>query len=63
MWCGKQTKEDRKIEGVEHIFPKGIGGRKTLRAGSVCKKCNFELRGLDESLKKEHPAMMRLCKR
>lgn len=58
LWCGKPTCGDRKIDGVEHIFPKAIGGTKTLPAGSVCMKCNHELGNLDRFLKKEHPAMM-----
>lgn len=58
LWCGKPTSGDRKIDGVEHIFPKAIGGKKTLPVGSVCKKCNHELGNLDRFLKKEHPAMM-----
>jgi hypothetical protein len=65
LWCGNPTKGDRIRE---HIFPKAIGGQKTLKAGSVCKKCNHEFGqkkygfdkkySLDEALKKEHPAMM-----
>ena len=58
MWCGKPTSGDREVDGVEHIFPKAIGGKKTLPIGSVCKKCNNELGKLDRFLKKEHPAMM-----
>lgn len=58
LWCGKPTSGDRKIHGVEHIFPKAIGGKKTLPVGSVCKTCNHELGKLDKFLKKEHPAMM-----
>jgi len=58
LWCGKPTTGNRKIDSAEHIFPKTIGGRKTLPVGSVCKKCNHELGKLDKFLKKEHPAMM-----
>jgi len=58
LWCGKQTTGNKGIDGVEHIFPKAIGGSKVLPIGSVCKKCNNELGELDKFLKKEHPAMM-----
>lgn len=60
LWCGKLTVGDTTRE---HIFPKAIGGKKTLAVGSVCRDCNQKFGemkyGLDNFLKKEHPAMMR----
>lgn len=67
LWCGKPTVGDTIRE---HIFPKAIGGGKTLPVGSVCGGCNHKFGegkygagkkkySLDEALKKEHPAMMR----
>lgn len=58
LWCGKPTIENRTDESAEHIFPKAIGGKKTLPVGSVCKECNGKLGFLDDCLKYGHEAMM-----
>ena len=55
LWCGKSEGLDKTIE---HIFPKSIGGRKTLPIGSVCGACNHQLHFLDTALIRENPAMM-----
>ena len=54
LWCGESTKGE---DSVEHIFPKSIGGIRTLPLGSVHKKCTDEL-DLDRFFKKGHIAMM-----
>jgi hypothetical protein len=58
LWCGKPTVKNRAKEGVEHMFPVAIGGRKTLPVGCVCKDCNGKLGCLDEYLKYGHESMM-----
>ena len=56
MWCGRETTGEKH---KEHIFPKAIGGTKTLPAGDVCQNCNHELGNkVDKVLKFGHSAMM-----
>lgn len=55
LWCGGGTHNNL---DKEHIFPECIGGKERLPLEYVCKKCNQEFSDLDESLKREHPAML-----
>jgi HNH endonuclease len=56
LWCGKLV--DERNRNREHIFPRSIGGKKTLSLGSVCMDCNSKLSFLDRVLTRENPAIM-----
>ena len=59
LWCGKPTNKNKHTESAEHIFPKSMGGKKTLPVGYVCKDCNKSFgQTLDSTFKYGHEAMM-----
>jgi hypothetical protein len=69
IWCNKETTSDKTRRGLktepvyankEHIFPEGVGGKKTLEIGKVCEECNNRLgREIDESLRTQNWMMMK----
>lgn len=69
IWCNKETTSDTTRKGFntepvyankEHIFPEGVGGKKTLEIGKVCEECNNRLgREIDGYLKTQNWMMMK----
>lgn len=66
IWCEKKTTTSKKLANdelsfanLEHIFPKAVGGIKTLSPGAICEDCNNELGShVDLHLKTQNIAFM-----
>lgn len=64
IWCGCETttkKEEatelRRYANKEHIFPEGVGGKKCLIQGKVCKTCNEYFSEVDNDLRHQNVLM------